>query len=237
MAILPLRKTAASPPPPPSLERTKLAETIAALREAEVNHTALIAANDYGGPAALAEQAARDALERAHVGLEQAKADAVTALVDGIQPPGATIAQARAAIQAAEDDIVTAVTVRQTLQERLEPAKQLVERLRYNIDVRLTDVIKAEVSIDALLADLDRAYREIVDKGRLLDLLTGADRIPRHGPAADPRTPYLWSLLTQAPMSWTLWQGARAFPAADEWKAALERLKTDATAPLPGVPG
>jgi hypothetical protein len=238
MSVLSLRKavaTAPPPPSPPSPERVKLAETIAALREAEGNHAALVAASDYGGPAEMAERTAQDALERAQALLEQAKANAVTALVGGTDLAGTTIKEARAAIQAAEDDIATAVTARQTIRESIEPAQNRVASLQLALERHSNAVIRTEASIATLLKDIDTLGRQLIDKGKALDWLLDTDRVPRYGPAADPSASWVHSLLTQPANQWTHWRAPGASPSADAWQAALERLKTDATAPLPAV--
>jgi hypothetical protein len=236
MSILQMRKPIAVAPPPSPLspERARLAAAIVALREAESVYAALLVANGWDGPARAAERAAHEALTQARAGLDRAKQDAATALVDGTQP-GVTVKDARLAVQSAEDDIEAAASARQTIQDRLGPAEKLVESLRHLVERHAAAVIRTEATIDTLLTKLDTHYRAIVDLGRSLDWLTDSERIPRHGPAAVPNTSYVWSLLTQAPNQWTFWHTTDLSPSANAWKAALEQLKTDAAAPLPGV--
>jgi len=239
-----MRKAAASasPPSPPSPERAKLADAIAALRAAEANHAALVAADQWDtGYAWKAQNDAQEALDQARAALENAHQNATLALVDiamGATPaPRVTARDARAAVAAAEDELAAASAARQIIRDRIKPASDTVLARQWGVEKAADAVVRAETSIDTLLADMDTLFRQIADKGRLLEWLTGQDRIPRNGPEADPRTSYAYSLLAVAPLGWTLSGTPHASPLTDAWKTALEALKTDASAPLPGVAG
>lgn len=234
MPVMSLRRATAMTP-----ERQRLAEAIAAHREAEAAHAALVAACDFDGPASTAITQANEALNAAQAALEQAKQDAAAALVAAAMGapnvPTMTAKKAREAVANGEDDLAAAIAVRDTLRGRIAPAAKAVERAAWRVDGCVRAVLLAEAPIAALLAELDGHYRKITDLGRALCVLTGPNGIPRNGPDAYPEASYVWSLLTQPPMNWVMWQTLS--PSAVAWETAMAALMTDATTPLPAVTG
>jgi hypothetical protein len=238
MPILQLRKATAAPPPSRlSPERTALAEAITAYHEVEAVHAAVQRAADYDGPAATAEHAAHEALERAQAALGQARQDAASHLVNAslgtASAPALTVREARAAVQAAEDDVEAAVAARATIRGRLEPAAKAVESAQWRVDRCALAVVRAETDVASLLSELDALHRQVADKGRMLEWLIGHGGIPNHGPEATPGIIEISTRFWSIPGSWVIAARNEQSPSTMAWIAALDALKQDATTSLP----
>ena len=200
---------------PRSQQRDALAEAIELHDEAKRQ----LAANESAREQTTETiHAARRAFERATAAVDEAKVNAARHLTDTVigtaRAAPLSVKDAQVAAQDAEDALEAAVTAQAALVEHHKAATRELQYARMSLDMRVTDVMKAEVPVEKLVADYVVLQRELVSQRRALQWLDLQGVVPRG----------------------TAWQGEHDWPdlpGAAPWKLAAAALGTDADAPLP----
>jgi hypothetical protein len=216
--VSPMARTAsklALAPAPRTAERIALAAAVdrhnAALRRVAANAKAQEAT-------ASAISNARDAVAKATTALEAAKTNAASSLAGVLRrPPRLSVKAARAELEAAVDLLEAALASEMILTTQHEAAEQATIFSRMALDHRLRDVVRSDASIAKLLAEHERAHREMVGLRNALQFLDRKDFLP-----ADAR---LWACERDD------WPEQAAETA--RWKAAIASLEIDANMALP----
>ncbi|NPD68924.1 hypothetical protein HN018_02860 [Lichenicola cladoniae] len=228
-------------PTPLSPERAALAEAIAnhrahaATREAVAN----MASSATSGIAL-----ARRAVSLAEDGVLEAQAAAgrfliATAKGEASEAPR-TVRQARDDLTDALDNLAAAEVAQAAAQTELEGLSDYMSTT--NLKRAAVAVLQADGASAALAvaAEVGRLQQELSRHGQLLNFLvaTGAfavsDRVGMyHGQPADEAVRIAHERLNSPPSSWRALTDRT--DAAAPWRAALEALEGDATAPLPSV--
>lgn len=229
-----LKRPAAGSPPPLSAARQKLAELIAADRQAGERLELL----DRAKPRAYAAfEAAEAALAKAQEEAEQAKARAhehnITALLGG--PPAAimTRREADARVREAHDAASDAEAAWRAIGAEADEIREGASDRQDRITAAAEQVLREECggAVQALIAELNELHRAMAERSRLLQWMVRNHVTEDWGPKAQPGVGELISRTTQAPQTWSLWRGEASVVA--EWSAALESLKHDAAAEIP----
>jgi hypothetical protein len=219
-------------------ERQRLAEAIRERDEAKAAlDTLTAAADDWGGTARQAVRKAEAALEAATAAIETAgtaAADYLLAGSAGLLP--ATVGDARAAQQVANDNLLAAQSALQTLQSRVRPAEQALEWKETKVRDAVTAAIKASPEMKALLDEAEAAVNALWRHGAALEALwklsaVDTTKVEVGSTVAFSRGQSLRNKLHDQPMRW------QGLPRVDTsaWEQAFRALHVDATAELPAL--
>jgi hypothetical protein len=207
----------AGDPPLRSPEREQLAEAIARHDAARERLAAIKTAQERAFDNVLN---LKDAAAEATTALEQAKADEPRQLVESFI--GGTTAEVaspvRAAAAAVEEANARLAAARQ-MREALSGEEKAAERELQWAEIKLGDAVREAVKADPATARLVAAFNEAERNYKELQQslgIIGTDRLP------------------EAAKFWNCVHRSEELPNAKQWRAALEALRTDANAPLPG---
>jgi len=234
-AILKMRAA----PPPPSAARAKLAAAIADLNRAEGEITAISQVLNTGRCGWEATRAAQERVDTAKsnlVAVKQAAADCVIhAALGSVDTAAPDIKAARAALADAEDLLDTLRDTRTALEGKLETLQHGMLLKRLSLTDAVRDVAREECGAKALklAEELHRLHRHLVDRHMALAFLVEQEFVADYGPAALDGIGELTARFTYAPAEWRASHMPIPSPSRNAWAAAIEALKTDATAQLP----
>jgi hypothetical protein len=208
-----------------------------ALRKHEAALAATTASLEWGGNVNMEVRAAVAGIDAAETELAEAKTRAAERFVNPEAPQqGLTVTEARAALQAAQDRADIARSARSQLESRVKPLGSEVHWAAVKVHDLAMAVIREAIAprIAAFIAETDRLQREVAERGHLLEWLALADIVPDRGPAAPANMLEMVCRASSPPMSWSIGQ---ADASRQAWEAALEALKVDPLAELPGLAG
>jgi hypothetical protein len=220
-------------PPPRSPERQALAiETRDTHRDRIVNLQAAIQRIGYLWKVEESVTAAREGIEEARRADARAATDAAIA---NTPPPPSAIPAARAALQEAEDTLANFIATKATLEADIA-ALQANASFRDDAVARsIAAVLLAEgaPAVAALVAELEALHARMADRHLALRELTkvGGVTMKENGLYTDAGNVSL--RFSSLPEYWNI--ARQSGPIAVAWAAAIEALKVDANAPLPGA--
>jgi hypothetical protein len=205
-------------PPPRTPARSALALAIEKYEQAKRalagNQAAIAAASDK-------IYAAREFIEQAKQSIEKARQDAATLLTQQMLGEGndpdrpISIAEAREALRAAEENLEIATSARSALEAQAKDLKQAqIPWAEVGLDAAVREVLRSEAAaaLETLAATYRDLKRQIVDLDAVLEWATSEGILPR-GWRVEP-TP-----------------GDR--PNLARWRDAAARLREDCDFPLP----
>jgi hypothetical protein len=198
-----------------SAERTTLAAAIQRHTEAVRQLGAVKAAQEQASDAVYS---ARDNIEAATARVEQAKSDAgkflTKRMLGETNDAPMSVQEARAALTATTDTLEATVAASEALQVQGRAAEQSLGVAELRRDDALRAVVRSDAAVAKLLADFERARREMVNLRLILESLSG--------------------LLPENIKSfWRFEPTASEPPGVAAWRAAIEALARDADAALP----
>jgi bacterioferritin (cytochrome b1) len=220
--------------PVPSPARTKLAERIAA-RDATRQAIAMLEGIDAWqaiGAAETEAETAREALAQAE---ELAREHRILKLTGQPHGPAPDVAGARSALHAAEAAVAEARETSQDIRTRLDEARADIERRESYAAAAAAAVLVDESGplVARLHTELTELQLAFVQKSRALLLLT--DRLPPPGTEPNREALSAARLSNIHATAWPLWESHAGKALEGRLTAALDALKQDAAAPVPGA--
>jgi chromosome segregation ATPase len=206
-----------------SREREALGKAITNRNEALARLSAVRQAIEQ---AANNARTARHELERAEAAVGEAKTQAakhaISTALGKEGTPQASIKQARAAVQAAQDDMDSAISAEAELAKELKAAESRLVTARVVFDNAFRAVLAAEPAIDRLLDQRRALNAKLLDVEVALYAAFKAGALPQ------------WPLPVENDEPDAQYFDANTIAEhAPEWAAALQALRKDADTPLP----
>jgi hypothetical protein len=181
------------------------------------------------------------AVDAAEAELERARADAPARLVAralGEEPAGGkTVPEAQAELDAARANLAAARAARDTLRGEVERVGGF-DIAGARLKSAAAGALREAPALGALLGELERLQRELVERGSELVFLirenvVDAQKVVRPDTAPlDARARNIWFRMQSPPASWH-GLAREVQPGEQRWREALEALTRDADAPLP----
>ncbi|MBB5374330.1 hypothetical protein [Acidocella aromatica] len=213
-------------------EREKLAAAIAALKQAEQEKTALasLSSNSWE-PISSAErrvEAAEKALSEAQ---ELAVADMVAARLGREVPKRSTRQELQAELDTARADLDAARAARGELKRQAQDAEKALGWCQSSLNSALSAVIEASPEVSKLLGEIKALEAELIQRYEALAAIGISGPYSRAKREAQLQPPA--RTVPGLPDWHLLFHGPRGDLAAS-WAVAVDKLRTDANAPLPG---
>jgi hypothetical protein len=166
--------------------------------------------------------AARSGVEQTSAALEDAKraasSQAVAAAVGKASGTAPSVAKARRALEAAQDELEIAKAAAADLSKQHKEVEQSLSMARSAVDGAIGAVVRSDPAVRALFPAYERARRQLADLRQAVEL------VARYFPYAERLTLLSERIEDAAP------SGTRL-----EWERAIMVLKEDASAELPSV--
>jgi len=228
-SIMPLRRAA-----PPSAGRAALTEAVSTRAEASRRLSEAQSALTKADAAVLEAAAAADSAEAAIDAAAEASIAYEAARLMGTAGPDAplSIAEARDAAGRANDRLDFQRKVRERLDRDVAGAEADARLADQQIDAALRELLPVEMRERAvtLLAELDAASRRYADLARAWQWVCDHRIVPDFGPGSLVGSIEIANRFSLVPAYWAVGPSATV----SAWDEALARLRTDATATLPG---
>jgi hypothetical protein len=218
-------------------ERVRLAEAIATHAEQDRIHTLLSnaqgAADESVWAARAAVEAATEVLTKAKAGVGQHAVDALAGLTS---EPSMSVKAARTALVDAEDALEGANAAREALKTRTAVAGAECVLLKEKVEAAALAVIKAEPGLEAIVEELDRLQREVLDKSEAFRWLVEKRMISttdiKTGDYSIDRPLAIFVKLRTERLQ-NEWKKDIQVPGALPWQQYLAALQVDANATMP----
>lgn len=206
-------------------ERQRLAAAIEAVKQAEktLEATTTAAADSWRLTAPV-----RDRIAAAELAIEEARgfavADIVSCQLGESVPERPSRAKLQNDLANAQDDLQAALDARAILEKRRGEAETAVSWRKNDVFSALTVLLASAPAVVGLAEEIKALEDQLIDRYEALEMLGHQGPAHRVKQSARLEPKHGWHTLFSRPRG----------EMAGSWAAAFDRLKTDATAPLPG---